>query len=106
MAECVWSILPRMTAMVCGYSFFRKFPRTYSFPLSSLPHIVQPAGPPISSMMSPTRSSLRIFDNIGWVLTIEPNNQPIEETCSANSTNNRSAALDLTLPRPALRRSP
>ena len=54
-------------------------------------------------MMSSTRSSPKIFDNIRWVLSIEPTSQPVEETCSANSANNRSATFDLTLPRRPLR---
>src|SRR3546814_18866124 len=88
-----------MTATCGGYSFLGYLAGTYSYTLASLSHMVRPAGPRISSMISPTRSSPSTLVSRRSVESSEPTSDPVDDTCSANSKNSRSTMFDEPVPR-------
>ena len=78
----------------------RKVDNISSFTLPSFSHIVRPAGPRISSMMLPMRSSPSpAFNRRRSVESCVPTRALVEVICSAKSTNRRSTTLGLILPR-------
>ncbi len=93
-------ILARMTATVCGYSFCRNAASTSSLTLPSFSHMVRPAGPRISSIMT-SIFSLGIPDLVRSrsVESCVPTRALVEDIWSAKSTNRRSITVGEILPR-------